>query len=129
MLRTKLFEHLRQLLSPTRSNACETRRGRSSPRTAWPRRQSTWCRKCPICWEGSCTGWRWWTSSVANCLQVDIQPLNVKNLLILWRPQHVFPNMSPYTGGPRYMRSFYMRFRIYAIEKWSFFWNLSSNLW
>ncbi len=33
------------------------------------------------------------------------------------------------TGGPRYMRSFYMRFRVYAIEKWPFFWNLSSNLW
>jgi len=26
-----------------------------------------------------------------------------------------------YTAGPRYMRSFYMRFRVYAIEKWPFF--------
>jgi len=33
------------------------------------------------------------------------------------------------TGGPRYMRSFYLQFRIYAIQKWPFFWNLSSNLW
>ncbi len=31
------------------------------------------------------------------------------------------------TGGPRYMRSFYLRFRVYAIQKWHFFWNLSSN--
>jgi len=37
-------------------------------------------------------------------------------------------NMSnAYTGGPRYMRSFYLWFRIYAIQKWPFFWNLSSN--
>jgi len=32
------------------------------------------------------------------------------------------------TGGPRYMQSFYLRIRVYAIEKWPFFWNLSSNL-
>jgi len=32
------------------------------------------------------------------------------------------------TGGPRYMRSFYLRFHVYAIEKLAFFWNLSSNL-
>ncbi len=32
------------------------------------------------------------------------------------------------TGDPHYMRSFYLRFRIYDIEKWPFFWNLSSNL-
>ncbi len=25
------------------------------------------------------------------------------------------------TGGPRYMRSFYLRFRVYAIEKLAFF--------
>jgi len=25
------------------------------------------------------------------------------------------------------MRSFYLRFRVYAIQKWPFFWNLSSN--
>jgi len=25
------------------------------------------------------------------------------------------------------MRSFYLRFRVYAIRKWPFFWNLSSN--
>jgi len=24
------------------------------------------------------------------------------------------------TGGPRYMRSFYLRIRVYGIEKWSF---------
>ncbi len=24
------------------------------------------------------------------------------------------------TGGPRYMRSFYLRFHVYAIEKWPF---------
>jgi len=33
------------------------------------------------------------------------------------------------TGSPRYMRSFYLRFRIYSNEKWPFSWNLSSNLW
>jgi len=32
------------------------------------------------------------------------------------------------TVGPRYMRSFYLWFRVYLIEKWPFFWNLSSNL-
>ncbi len=32
------------------------------------------------------------------------------------------------TSGPHYMRYFYMRIREYAIEKWPFFWNLSSNL-
>jgi len=32
------------------------------------------------------------------------------------------------TGRPRYMRSFYLRFRVYAIQKWPFFWNLSSNI-
>jgi len=32
------------------------------------------------------------------------------------------------TDGPRYMRSFYLQICIYAIEKWPFFWNLSSNL-
>jgi len=25
-----------------------------------------------------------------------------------------------YTGGPRYMQSFYLRFRVYEIEKWPF---------
>ncbi len=33
------------------------------------------------------------------------------------------------TGSPRYMRSFFLRFRIYLNEKWPFSWNLSSNLW
>jgi len=33
-----------------------------------------------------------------------------------------------YTGSPRYMRSFYLRFRVYAIRKWPFYWNLTSNL-
>ncbi len=32
------------------------------------------------------------------------------------------------TGSPRYMRSFYLRFRGYAIKKWPLFWNLSSDL-
>ncbi len=32
------------------------------------------------------------------------------------------------TGSPHYKRSFYLRFYIYAIQKWPFFWNLSSNL-
>jgi len=32
------------------------------------------------------------------------------------------------TGGPHYMRSFYLQIHVYAIEKWPFFWNLSSNL-
>jgi len=32
------------------------------------------------------------------------------------------------TGSPRYMRSFYLRFRVYAIQKWPLFWNLSSDL-
>jgi len=32
------------------------------------------------------------------------------------------------TGGPRYMRSFYLQFRVYAIQKWPFFWDPSSNL-
>jgi len=27
------------------------------------------------------------------------------------------------------MRSFYLQFRVYVIEKFAFFWNLSSNLW
>ncbi len=34
-----------------------------------------------------------------------------------------------YTGSPRYMRSFYLRFRAYAIENWPFLRNLSPNLW
>ncbi len=33
------------------------------------------------------------------------------------------------TGGPHFMRSFYLQFCINAIEKWPFFWNISSNLW
>jgi len=33
------------------------------------------------------------------------------------------------TGDPHYMRSFYLRFYIYAIEKMAFFWNLSSYFW
>ncbi len=28
------------------------------------------------------------------------------------------PNMILYAGGPRYMRSFYLRFIVYAIENW-----------
>jgi len=32
------------------------------------------------------------------------------------------------TGGPRYMRTFYLRFRVYSIPKWPFFCNLTSNL-
>ena len=32
------------------------------------------------------------------------------------------------TGVPRYIRSFYLRFRVYATENWQFFWKLSSNL-
>jgi hypothetical protein len=32
------------------------------------------------------------------------------------------------TGSPHYMQSFYLQIRINAIEKWPFFWNLSSNL-
>ncbi len=32
------------------------------------------------------------------------------------------------TGGPRYMKPFYLRFHVYAIEKWPFSWNLSSTL-
>jgi len=39
----------------------------------------------------------------------------------------VFKDLT-YTDGPRYMQSFYLRFRVYPIEKWPFFWNLSSNL-
>ncbi len=31
-------------------------------------------------------------------------------------------------AGPRYMRPFYIQFCVYAIEKWPFSWNLSSNL-
>jgi len=38
------------------------------------------------------------------------------------------PTRGRCTGGPRYMRSFYLRIRVYAIEKWPFFWNISSNL-
>jgi len=36
-------------------------------------------------------------------------------------------SMNACTGGPRYMRSFYLRFCVYATQKWPFFWNLSSN--
>jgi len=32
------------------------------------------------------------------------------------------------TGSPRYMRSFYLQFCVYAIQKWPLFWNLSSDL-
>ncbi len=31
------------------------------------------------------------------------------------------------TGGPRYMQTFYLQFRVHAIQKCPFFWNLSSN--
>jgi len=48
-----------------------------------------------------------------------------------WRFKRIFVrecyNIMINTGGPRYMQSFYLRC-VYAIEKWSFFWNLSSNL-
>jgi len=30
----------------------------------------------------------------------------------------------PYTGVHSYMRSFYLLIRVYAIEKWTLFWNL-----
>jgi hypothetical protein len=33
----------------------------------------------------------------------------------------ILPHTS--TGGPRYMRPFYLRFRVCAIEKWPFSWN------
>jgi hypothetical protein len=33
-----------------------------------------------------------------------------------------------YTGGPRDMRSFYLRIRVCAIENWLFLRNLSPNL-
>jgi len=32
------------------------------------------------------------------------------------------------TGSPRYMRCFYLRFCVYAIQKWPLFWNLFSDL-
>jgi len=48
-----------------------------------------------------------------------MQWMNVCSLLNLWKDN---------TGGPRYMLSFYLRIRVYANEKWPFFWNLSSNL-
>jgi len=47
-------------------------------------------------------------------------------LRIFWKNTHSTVNWS-HTGGPCYMRSFYMRFCVYAIQKWAFFWNLSSN--
>ncbi len=33
-----------------------------------------------------------------------------------------------FTGGPHYMRSIYLQFCVYAIQKWPLFWNISSNL-
>jgi len=33
----------------------------------------------------------------------------------------ILPHTS--TGSPRYMRPFYLRFRVCAIEKWPFSWN------
>ena len=42
---------------------------------------------------------------------------------------HTYSHTFTNTGGPRYMRSFYLRFCVYAIEKWPFSQNLSSNLW
>jgi hypothetical protein len=41
----------------------------------------------------------------------------VKLIILIW-----------YTGGPLYMRSFYLRIRVSAIANWPFFWNLSPNL-
>jgi len=35
---------------------------------------------------------------------------------------------SIYAGGPHYMQSFYLQICVFVIEKWPFFWNLSSNL-
>ncbi len=35
---------------------------------------------------------------------------------------------TAYTGGPRYMRSFYLRIRVFAIANWPYLWNLSPNL-
>ncbi len=32
------------------------------------------------------------------------------------------------TDSPRYIRSFYLQFCVYAIQKWPLFWNLSSDL-
>jgi len=32
------------------------------------------------------------------------------------------------TGSPHYLRSFYLPFGVYAIQKWPLFWNLSSDL-
>jgi hypothetical protein len=65
---------------------------------------------------------------------------SAKNVLVF---KHIFIKKFAlnffYTGGPRYMRSFYLRFRVYmsqafaeirhfhTIQKWPFFWNLSSN--
>jgi hypothetical protein len=45
-----------------------------------------------------------------------------------WVELIIFGFYNYITGGPRHMRSFYLGFCIYAIEKWPFFWNLSSNL-
>jgi len=34
---------------------------------------------------------------------------------------HVTFKRNPCTGGPRYMQTFYLRFRVYAIQKWPFY--------
>ena len=44
--------------------------------------------------------------------------------LLPWKPSLekclYFYRCPRYTGGPRYMQSFYLRFRVFATEKWLF---------
>jgi len=42
-------------------------------------------------------------------------------LILFVHPKYDRSNLvSPYTVGPRYVRSFYLRICVYAIEKWPF---------
>ena len=58
---------------------------------------------------------------------VELKEVLVATFNLTWI-KSVFWNSFWTTGGPLYMRSFFLQFREYATENWPFFWKPSSNL-
>jgi len=72
-------------------------------------------------------GLKWWMSMWSCLILASLSSkFNKNHWLMLIQGKSVM--LSTCTRGPCYMWSFYLRIRIYAIEKRPFFWNLASNL-
>ncbi len=63
-----------------------------------------------------------------NLLKVNLYRILSKNFIFFFYHLRFIEWKWPLWGGPHYMRPFYLQFRVCAIEKWPFSWNLSSNL-